>query len=71
MTNKFTEDDFKPNSATVPSGQPNQGRRQWSMSTIYAARPHPQFDKRSTAIEWNRQYAGNSKLQVNPNDYPE
>jgi hypothetical protein len=55
----------------APAGEVNQGRKQWSMTTLYAARPTSRFATRAIAEAWNNRYAGNEKLQVNPADYPE
>lgn len=71
MTTKFTADDFKANSPTAPSGEPDQGKRVWSMSTLYAARPYPKYDTRAKAIAWNERYKNNPKLQVDPAEFAE
>jgi 1,6-anhydro-N-acetylmuramate kinase len=55
----------------APAGEVNQGKKQWSMTTLYAARPTPRYATRAIAEAWNKRYAGNAKLQVNPADYPE
>jgi hypothetical protein len=71
VTTKFTEDDFKANSASAPTGQPDQGRKQWSMSTLYAARPNPIFDTRAKAQAWNKRYSDTPKLQVDLEEFAE
>jgi hypothetical protein len=60
-----------PETTGAPTGQPDQGKKQWSMTTLFAARPTPRYATRAIAEAWNKRYAGNAKLQVNPADYPE
>jgi hypothetical protein len=65
----LTDDINRPLSTNT--GEPNQARRQWSMSTLYAARPNPKHDTRAKAVAWNKRYSDNKKLQVAPAEYPE
>lgn len=71
MSQKVKDEFDQPLAGDQTSGEPNQGRRQWSMSTLYAARPNPKFDNRAKVIAWNNRYAKNEKLQVNPAEFAE
>jgi hypothetical protein len=50
------------------SSQPPQ---QLNLNSLWAARPNPKWDDRAKAAEWNREFAGQPRLQVNLDEYPE
>jgi hypothetical protein len=45
--------------------------RRWSLTTLMAARPNPKYDTRTRAEAWNREYAKEPQLLVNPADFPD